>query len=221
MFASRLISETIPPLKLTDTCGRALKWMDELRVNVLPVIQVKQFLGLVTKSSISNPASANITLEQLQPELKRFFVHGNQHVYDLVKLASLEKIDIVPVLNDHDEYEGLVTVNDLVEYFAEIKSVYTPGGIIIMELPLKDYSMSQIAQLVEAEGAHILSAGVAPAGDGRDIELTLKIDKVDLSRILAALYRYNYNVTASYHQSEHAEDLKNRFDEFMNYLNIG
>ena len=221
MFASRLISDSVPPLKASDTCDRALKWMDELRVNVLPVIEGKNYLGLISKSAVSDNALASQTIEQIQTPLSRVFVHGNQHVYDLVKLASQEKIDVVPVLNDADEYEGMVTVNDLVQYFAEIKSVYTPGGIIILELPLKDYSMSQIAQLIEAEGAHILSAGVAPSSDNRLIELTLKIDMVDLSRILASLYRYNYNVTASYHQSEHAEDLKNRFDEFMNYLNIG
>lgn len=221
MFASRLISDTVPPLKAGDTYGRALKWMEELRVNVLPVISGKNYLGLLSKSTASDPALKDTPIDQYQTSLNRVFVHGNQHVYDVVKLASQEKIEIVPVLNDSDEYEGMVTVNDLVEYFAEIKSVYTPGGIIILELPLQDYSMSQIAQLVEAEGAHILSASVAPTSDNRLIELTLKIDKVDLSRILASLYRYNYNVTASYHQSEHAEDLKNRFDEFMNYLNIG
>jgi acetoin utilization protein AcuB len=221
MFASRLISESVPPLKPGDTFGRALKWMEELRVNVLPVINGKKYLGLITKNTVSDPALADKTIESQQPTLNRVFVFGNQHVYDLVKLASLERIDIVPVLNEKEEYEGIVTVNDLVQYFAEIKSVYTPGGIIILEIALKDYSMSQIAQLIEAEGAHILSAGVAPTDDSKVIELTLKIDKVDLSRILAALYRYNYKVIASYHQSEHAEDLKNRFDEFMNYLNIG
>lgn len=221
MFASKLISDSIPPLKPGDTSSRALTWMIEFRVNVLPVLEGKNYLGLITRKDVSDPKLSGLTIEQLQLPLNRIFVHGNQHVYDLVKLASQEKIDIVPVLNDENEYEGLVTISDLVEYFAEIKSVFTPGGIIIMEIPLKDYSMSQIAQLVESDGAHILSAGVAPTEDNRNIELTLKIDKVDLSRILAAFYRYNYNITASYHQSEHSDDLKNRFDAFMNYLNIG
>lgn len=221
MLSSRLISDFIPPLKQGDTCGRALTWMDELRVNALPVIEGKSYLGLASKNQINDPKLAGVSLDQAGLTLERIFVYENQHVYDLVKMAAIHKLDLVPVLSNEEEYIGLVTVNDLVQYFAETKSVYTPGGIIILEIPLIDYTMSQIAQLVESDGAHILSASVAPSTDPGVIELTLKIDKIDLSRILSAFFRYNYKITASYHQNEHSDDLKNRFDALMNYLSIG
>jgi 3-dehydroquinate dehydratase len=80
--------------------------------------------------------------------------------------------------------------------------------------------MTHIAQVVESDGAHLLSASVSATPDPARIELTLKIDKVDLSRILAAFFRLDYHVIASYHQSEHSEDLKNRYESLMNYLNI-
>ena len=89
-----------------------------------------------------------------------------------------------------------------------------------MEMPFKDYSMSHIAQVIESDGAHILSASVSSTRDQNMIEITLKVDKVDLSRILAAFYRLNYNVTSSFHQSEHSEDLQNRYEGLMNYLNM-
>ena len=220
MFASKLISDNVPPLKPADTCGRALLWMDELRVNALPVIKNREYLGLVIKSDISNPLLAATRIQDADLKFNRVFVFENQHVYDLTKVASLHKLDLVPVLNDEEEYIGLVTVNDLVAYFAESKSVYMPGGIIILELGFKDYSMSQIAQIIESDGAHLLSASVSATGDPQKIELTIKVDKVDLTRILASFYRYNYNVVASYHQSEHSDDLKNRYDSLMHYLNM-
>jgi CBS-domain-containing membrane protein len=220
MFASKLIRDNVPPLKMSDNCGRALAWMEELRVNVLPVIEGRTYLGLVNKSAVGNPVLSNTTLKEAALPLSRVFVYENQHIYDLAKMASLHKLDLVPVLNDQQEYSGLVTVNDLVAYFAESKSVYMPGGIIVVELPLKDYSMSQIAQLVESDGAHILSASVSATPDPAKIELTIKVDKVEISRILAAFYRYNYNVTASYHQSEHSDDLKNRYESLMHYLSM-
>ena len=220
MFAARLISDNVPPLKPTDSCGRALTWMDELRVNALPVLKGREFLGLIYKSDVKNPSVSMQTIESAGLRYHRVFVFENQHVYDLTKLASQHKLDLVPVLNNEQEYIGLVTVNDLVSYFAESKSVYTPGGIIILDLALSDYSMSHIAQVVESDGAHILSAGVAATADPSRIELTLKIDKVDLSRILAAFFRLDYHVIASFHQSEHSDDLKNRYESLMNYLNI-
>lgn len=220
MFASKLIADNVPSLKPGDTCGRALAWMEELRVNALPVLNGKEYVGLVYKSEIGKTELATSSIADSGARLHKIFVRDNQHVYDLTRLASLHKLDLVPVLGSHDEYIGLVTVNDLVSYFAESKSVYMPGGIILLEMPYNDYSMSHIAQIIESDGAHILSAGIAATTDPSRIELTLKIDKQDLSRILAAFYRLNYNVTASYHQSEHSEDLQNRYDALMNYLNM-
>lgn len=221
MFAGRLIADNIPPLKPDDKCRRALNWMEELRLNALPVIKGKEFLGLVYKSEVNDPRKADTTLlEAAGANFKKVVVYENQHVYDVVKLAAINKLDLVPVLNNNQEYMGVVTVNDLVSYFAESKSVYTPGGIIILEIALKDYSMSRIATIIESDGAHLLSASVSTTQDAAQIELTLKIDKVDLTRILAAFYRLNYHVTASFHQSEHSEDLQNRYESLMNYLNM-
>jgi CBS domain-containing protein len=220
MFASNLITDSIPPLKLSDTCGRALVWMDELRVNALPVIDGTNFLGILHKTDITKANLKDIRIKDADIRLSKVSVYENQHVYELTKVATLNKLDIVPVINDDNHYSGLVTVNDLVAYFAETKSVFMPGGIIILEMGFKDYSMSHIAQIVESDGGHILSASVASTKNQQTIEITLKIDKVDLSRILAAFYRYNYNVIGSLSQSEFNDDLKNRYESLMHYLNI-
>jgi CBS domain-containing protein len=160
-------------------------------------------------------------IQDLKTPLNRIFVYSKQHVYDVVKFAAIHKCDVIPVLNDNQEYEGIITISDLVDYFAESKSVYMPGGIITMEMRLQDFSMSQIAQIIESDGAHILSSSVSATADPATIELTIKIDKVDLSRILASFYRYNYHITASYFQSEYGDDLKSRYESLMNYLSIG
>ncbi len=221
MFAGKLIKESIPPLKPIDTCQRALMWMDEFHVNYLPVINGKSYLGLVKENDLVEANAPDSLLQSLKTPLNRIFVYSNQHVYDVVKFAAIHKCDVIPVLNEQQEYEGIVTIHELVEYFAASKSVYMPGGIIVLELRLSDYSMTQIAQLIESDGAHILSTSVSATLDPQLIELTIKIDKVDLSRILPSLYRYNYNVTASYFQSEFGDDYKNRYESLMNYLSIG
>ena len=221
MFAGKLIKESIPPLKPTDTCQRALMWMDEFHVNFLPVINGKSYLGLIKENDLVEANSPESLLQSLQTPLNRIFVFNNQHVYDVVKFAAIHKCDVIPVLNEQQEYEGIITIHELVEYFAASKSVYMPGGIIVIELRLSDYSMAQISQLIESDGAHILSTSVSSTLDPQLIELTIKIDKIDLSRILPTLYRYNYNVTASYYQSEFGDDYKNRYESLMNYLSIG
>lgn len=221
MIALKLIRDTIPPLKPSDTILRALKWMDEFQVNCLPVISGKSYLGMINKISLLAATDTNVPIANIITEVKHSFVYENQHVYDVVKFGSLFKTDIIPVLSENQDYIGLITIKDLVDYFASITSVYQPGGIITIELPLSDYQLSKIAQIVEADGAHLLSTTVMAVADSQNIEVTIKIDRVDITRILASFYRLNFNVTASYNQSEFAEDLKDRYDSLMNYLSIG
>jgi hypothetical protein len=83
-----------------------------------------------------------------------------------------------------------------------------------------DYSLTQIASIVEGNDAKILSLYVNSLTDSTKIEVTLKVNKEDLSRILQTFYRYNYSVKASYHQSDYDDDLKGKFDEFIRFLNI-
>ena len=96
----------------------------------------------------------------------------------------------------------------------------TAGGIIILELNTNDYSLVQIAQIVESNDAKILSSYITSNIDSTKIELTIKINTEDLSGILQTFFRYNYNVKASFHLGDYTRDLKNRFEEFIHYLNI-
>jgi acetoin utilization protein AcuB len=221
MFAGRLVNDTIPPLKPTDTCAKALHWMTEFHVTNLPVIQGKNYIGLIKEKDLNCIKTPESQLSTLELPLQRIFVMQEQHVYDVTKFAAIHQCDVIPVLNEQQEYQGLITISDLVTFFAESKSVYMPGGIIVLELRFADFSMSQIAQIIESDGAHILSTSVNSTPDPQLIEVTLKIDKVDISRILAAFYRYDYKVAASYFQSEFSDDVKNRYDSLMNYLSIG
>ncbi len=221
MFAAKLIHDTIPPLKPSDKVSRALTWTEELNVNFLPVTNGKQYFGQISRKALLSHNKPGILISDILTELKTEFVYENQHVYDVVKFASIYKSDIIPVLDEQQQYMGLVTIKDLVDYFALSKSVYMPGGIITIELALSSYVLSQIAQVVEADNAHILSTSIAPSANPQMVELTIKVDKMDISRILAYFYRLNYNVTGSYNQSEFAEDLKDRYDSLMNYLSIG
>ncbi len=220
MIAKELIKDTIPPLKPSDTGRRAMRWMEEFRVRQLPVVTKGQFLGLLSDVDVLGFGDLNLPISHYSLSLIRPYINENQHVYDAVKFATNNKYSIIPVLTDQQVYAGVITMHDLVESFAELKSVKSPGSIVILEFSAKDFSLAEVAQLVESNDAMILSSNISTSADQSKIELTLKINKIDLSRILAAFYRYNYTVKASFHHSDQQEDLQNRYDSFMNYLNI-
>ena len=220
MLAKDLITDEIPPLKTSDTGLMAINWMDEFKVAQLPIVDKHEYLGLISDTDILD---LNITDEQLgknKLSLLRPFVFESQHVYEVIKLVSSMKLSVLPVLNEQQKYVGLIPTSSLIHQFATLAATREPGGIIVLEMNVHDYSLTQIAQIVEGNDGKILSCYVNSLSDSTKIEVTLKLNKEDLSAILQTFYRYNYNVKASFQQSEFSDDMKNHFDSFMNYINI-
>ncbi len=220
MLAKDLITDLIPPLKITDTGLMAINWMDEFKVSHLPIIDKGDYLGIISDTEILD---LNITDEQLGKQklsLIRPSVKENQHIYEVIKLVSNLKLTTIPVLDEHEKYVGLISASSLTLIFSTLAALEEPGGIIILEMHMHDYALSQIAQIVEGNDGKILSCYVKSIPDSTKIEVIIKVNKEDLSRILQTFGRYNYTVKASFHQSEFITDMKNRFDSFMNYLNI-
>jgi CBS domain-containing protein len=220
MLAKELIKDLIPPLKTSDTGLKALNWMEEFKVKHLPIVNKEDFLGLISEEDILSLNTPEEPLGNHALSLIRPFVTEDQHVYEVIKLITKLRLTLVPVLSNRDLFLGVITIPDLMDAIAELTAVNNPGGIIVLELNVNDYSLSEIAQIVESDDAKILSLYVSPQANSTKIEVTIKLNKVDVTRILASFNRYEYNVKASYHESEFNEDMQDRFDSFMNYLNI-
>lgn len=220
MLAKDLISDEIPPLKTSDTGERALEWMEEFRVTHLPIIKKGEFLGLISESDILDMNNPELELGKCKLSLIRPFVEEDKHYYELLGITSTLKLSLIPVLDKNLHYIGCVTLQKMVEEFANMSSTKEPGGLIVLELNINDYYLSEIARIVESNDAKILSLYITSLPDSTKLEVTIKINRTDLSAILQTFSRYNYTVKASFHTSENDDDLKNRFDSFMNFLNI-
>jgi acetoin utilization protein AcuB len=220
MLAKDLITDEIPPLKTTDTGLMAINWMDEFKVSHLPIVNKHEYLGLISDTDILDLNITDDELGKCKLSLIRPFVLESQHIYEVIKMISNMKLTVLPVLNENQNYAGLIPATALLYQFATLAATREPGGIIVLEMNIHDYSLTQIAQIIEGNDGKILSCYVNPLTDSTKIEVTLKLNKEDLSGILQTFYRYNYTIKASFHQSEFLDDMKNRFDSFMNYINI-
>ncbi|MCH8319075.1 MAG: CBS domain-containing protein [Bacteroidetes bacterium] len=220
MLAKDLIADTIPPLKISDTGVKALSWMDEFKVRHLPVVNNIEYLGLISESDMLDLNSPDKLLGDLKLSLKRPFVTHDQHIYEVIKLIASLNLTLMPVLNDKQNFLGTIPLYHLFQSFANMASLTSTGSLIVLELNVNDYSLSEIGQIVESNDAKILSSYITSHSDSTKLELTLKINKTNISDVLQTFNRYNYTVTASYQQTEFVEDLKNRLEYLMNYINI-
>ncbi len=215
-----MISEIIPALKTSDTGITALNWMDVFKVSHLPIVNDKEFLGLISEADIYDINMPEEPLGNHPLSLLRPYVSENQHVFEIMEVASRLKLSIVPVLDDKKNFLGVITIMDLLHYFAELSALRTPGGIIVIELNSNDFSMSQISQIVEGNDAKILGAYITSHLDSTKLELTIKLNVTDLTSIIQTFNRYNYTIRGSYMKFDEEEELLDeRYDLLMRYLN--
>lgn len=219
MIASELISYDIPPLKLTDTGSKALEWMEEFKVKDMPVIDKNKYIGIIEESDVLDRNNIEDKINSYNLNFRKPFVYQNQHLFEVIAQLVENEVDILPVLNEQEDYIGLITTSAILEFFAKTVSISNQGSIITLELNINDYSLAEISKIVESDDAKILASFITSHIDSTKLEVTLKINKTDITRILHTFDRFNYTVTASYNESEYHEDLKNRYDEFMRFLN--
>jgi acetoin utilization protein AcuB len=221
MVARELINHMIPPLKKSDPAKKATAWMEELRINQLPVIENGIYCGLISEELILEDNDNSKEVSEYDLQGKSCQVNENQHFYDVLKIVSDQGVQLVAVLDDEKTFLGVISIKDTVTAFAQSAAVQSPGGIIILSLKQIDYSLSEISRLVESNDAKILSSIVNnDIFDANMIKLTLKVNKTDLSSIIATFERFEYKIIAKFEESKMLSSDKERLDILFKYLDI-
>lgn len=220
MIAPELISHSIPPLHLDDTGEQVLLTMHEYNVSQLSVVDGNSYIGLVTMEDVINMKHLNQPLKNFTQIFRKPFVKDTAHIFDVMKSALEYNVRVVPVINDDHKYLGMISAESCLRAFAVLNSVKDAGGILELEVAVKDYSLSEVARIVEENDAEILCLYTNINQREQKAEITIKLNITEVSGIIAAFERYEYEVTSVYNDTEYAEDMKDRYDLLMRYLNV-
>lgn len=219
MIASNLLSQTIIPLKTSDSGEEALSIMSDYYVKHLPIVNDKQLLGLISEDDILNN-DVQEAVGSFRLSMSRPYATEKDHIFEVMRIMSEYNLTVIPVVDSEDNYLGMVSQDDLLRFFATIGSFTEPGSIIVLEMSKRDYSLAQIARIVESENAAVLSSFITTNLDSTKIDVTVKINLQDVSAVLATFQRFDYTVKASFQESDYFDSLKDRYDSLMSFLNV-
>jgi acetoin utilization protein AcuB len=220
MHAIDLITPDIPPLRPQDDVSRALDWMEEFKVGHLPVVEGRRLVGLVKDTDLVDRNDPRASIATVMDQVEVPFAKGGQHIYEVMKLFSERGLTVVPVVSDMGEYLGTITEHEALRRLAQVTNISDPGSIVVLEMNQVDYSLQQIARIVEGNDAKVLSVyGHSLPGSTR-MEVTLKINREDISDILQSFDRYEIQVKTTYQGSRFHDDLRGRYDELMRFINL-
>jgi CBS domain-containing protein len=221
MLAKEMISDVVPAMKTSDTGQTALNWMEIFRVSQLPIVNENDYLGLISDSDIYDLNQPEEPLGNHPLSLPRPSVKGSQHIFEVLALAARHRLTVVPVVGEDNHYRGVITYNEMISGIASFSSVDQPGGIIILKVISRDYSMSRISQIVESNDARILSMHITSNPDSTSLEITLKVNTNDLTSIVKTFERYSYEVTTWVTDDDELDRFyTDRYNLLMKYLNM-
>ena len=221
MIAKDLISEVIPSLKTSDSGQIALNWMEIFRVSHLPIVNNQEFLGLISDSDIYDMNKPDEPIGNHALTLLKPYVKTDQHIFEVIGLIARLKLTIAPVLDDNNNFKGVITSQELIKRLAEMSSLDQPGAIIVLELTERDYSLSQIAQIIESNNVKAISMYVTSPVDSTKLDITIKLNSNEISSVIRTFERYDIPVKTWIASSDSIDEFyQERFDLLMKYLNI-
>lgn len=221
MLAKDLISRHIPVLKTSDTGEQALTMMEVFRVSHLPIVNNSSFLGLVSDKDIYDLKTPAEAIGNHQLSLISDSIYESRHIYEVLDMFSSLQLTLLPVLNAQNEYLGCITLRDLAWNFSKLVSGGGPGGILVIELKARDYSLSTISRIIEENNASVLSLYASPVAESDRLQITIKLNVEDLTSIIRSFERYDYQVRGWFSNATQLDSvMKERYDSLMRYLEI-
>jgi CBS domain-containing protein len=219
MNIERLISSTVPVLSPEDTGDRALALMDENKYIQLPVVSEDNYIALVQESDILDWEKPGDTLRSAGFLKYRPAILAASHPFEAIRLMNQMKLSVLPVVDGEHKYIGSVTKDTLMDYIAVNSGIDAPGGIIILEVAPRDYTLYEIARICENEDVVIMNTQVHPNEQGK-LEVTLKLNRTALDAVVASLERHKYHVIEVYGEDVNNEDIESKYNLLMNYINM-
>ncbi|MGJ7030745.1 CBS domain-containing protein [Niabella hirudinis] len=219
MLVKDLSFEALPQLKLSDRVYQVLSLMQEHHVTDLAVTNEGKLAGLVNENALLD-VDDGLSIGEMPQPLNSYSVKEDEHFLKAFALASAHHLTVVPVVDKENNFVGAIESGTLSEYVADFLQLQDPGALIVFEIDSNQYSFSEITKIVEANDARITQLNTRPVRERNALEITIRINKPEVSDIVASFQRYDYNVRYYFGEELYTNELKENYENLMNYLNI-
>jgi predicted transcriptional regulator len=220
MLTIDLSSQTLPYLRLKDKVYQALQLMNDNQVTHLPIVEGEKFIGIISEDDLLLAENEHSLLSDLQQSFSSFSVKSDEHFLKAIHVAAENGLSVVPIVDNDNDIAGAVMYSDLLKHASEFMSLHEPGGLIVLEMESNQYSFSEISKILEANDAQITQLNTFNNPETGIMRVTIRINKPDISDVVAAFQRYEYDVKYHFGEELYANELRTNYDNLMNYLKI-
>lgn len=212
------ILSNITVFKIGDSLDKVIQFFKDHTFSHVAVVEKGKFIGLLNENDLK-AFDAKKTIADHQYSLESFFVNQETNWLDVLEVFAHNEANIIPVLDEKQQVSGYYDLTEIVHVFIDTPFFSEPGSILMVEKGIKDYSFSEIAQIVESNNTRFIG-GLITDMHNDVVQVTLKIGTSNLNEIIQSFRRYNYNIVFGNNNDQFIEDLKQRSDYLDKYLNV-
>lgn len=220
MNAKDIITEEVAYLDITADGNDASALFEELKVAHLPIIEDGKFAGILAENRLYDIDDWSLALKNCTHLFTPQYAQIDEHSLQVMQKMSTNQLSVLPVVEEELAYVGSVIDRDLFQLLGNISFIKDVGAILVLEVLIIDYSLSEITRLIESNSVKILGSYISAKPDNRNIEVTLKLNKTNVDGVIQTLERYDYKIVRTIHQSLIDDGLSNRFNNLMKYLDL-
>jgi predicted transcriptional regulator len=220
MLALELNNNDIPQLQLQDTVAKALQLFSDFKVSHLPVVAGEKFVGLISEEDLLDANNKNMLIELLQKDFILASINENDHFLQAVNISNQYQTNIVPVINFEKELVGTISGQTLLRTLGYFSGSQEIGGIIVLEMERNQFTISEISRIVESNEATVLHLNTSLQPETGLLRVTIHINKKELSAVIAAFERYEYDVIYYFGEEKFENEIQSNYRHLMNYLDI-
>lgn len=213
------ILKEIKALSLKTTVKRAKKLFKNYPITHFPVIEDRKLLGSFAEEDIQTIENKEEELVAHSYLMHSFFADEKATVLELLKIFADNNTTIIPVLNKDKNYLGYYDLCDVLDVFSTSPFMIEESETLIIEKLETDFSMSEISQIVEANGGKLLGLYVSEK-QNNFVQITLKIVSEEINEMIQTFRRYDYKIVSTHENDIYLEDLKNRSEYLQKYLEM-
>lgn len=216
----QLISNDIPKATAEHYPEQILSWMDDFKISHIPYFVKDEYTVLLTESQLFDFEPMKPIGQQIKNWAFCPFCLENQHLLEAIPVFAKNRLSLLPVLSEEKKYLGVVLADELFFAFG-VSFPEFDGAILKLEVAAHDYTLSQIAQIVESGDVKILQLFTEAESDSDRINITLVLHGERIQGVIQTFVRYGYNVKEVYgQQNEDPTGMNDRYDSLMNFINI-
>ena len=194
------------------------EFFHEVTFSHFPVLEEGVYIGSIALDDVDT-FDADKKIGDYRYTLEPFFVRASMVWLDVLEIFAKNHSNVVPVLDDSNLYIGYYELEDIIKFFHETPFLKEPGGIIVVQKAILDYSMSQVTQIVESNNGRLLGLFISEATTD-SVQITIKISLGAMNEIIQTFRRYNYEIISEHQEDAYITNLKDRSDYLDKYLNI-